>query len=137
MPVADPAKLAAAILTATQRTGIRFVVSSLSPDLRRLLAEATANAQAQAQAPAPAGQVLVIRQAPHDWLFPRTAAVVHHDGAGTTGAAVVARAVHDRLISDLAAELAQRTPTRCASSSASSARARWPTHTRCTPSSVT
>ncbi|MGW6459880.1 glycosyltransferase [Streptomyces sp. NPDC055078] len=23
---------------------------------------------------------------PHDWLFPRTAAVVHHAGAGTTGA---------------------------------------------------
>ncbi|MFD0491303.1 nucleotide disphospho-sugar-binding domain-containing protein [Saccharopolyspora spinosporotrichia] len=25
---------------------------------------------------------------PHDWLFPRTAAVVHHGGAGTTGAGV-------------------------------------------------
>ncbi len=26
----------------------------------------------------------VIRSAPHDWLFPRTAAVIHHGGAGTT-----------------------------------------------------
>ncbi len=30
--------------------------------------------------------VLVIREAPHDWLFPRVAAVVHHGGAGTTAA---------------------------------------------------
>jgi sterol 3beta-glucosyltransferase len=25
---------------------------------------------------------------PHDWLFPQVAAVVHHGGAGTTGAAL-------------------------------------------------
>jgi sterol 3beta-glucosyltransferase len=31
--------------------------------------------------------VLAIGEAPHDWLLPRTAAVVHHAGAGTTGAA--------------------------------------------------
>lgn len=30
--------------------------------------------------------VLVIESAPHDWLFPRVAAVVHHGGAGTTAA---------------------------------------------------
>lgn len=30
--------------------------------------------------------VLQIEQAPHDWLFPRVAAVVHHGGAGTTAA---------------------------------------------------
>lgn len=29
--------------------------------------------------------VLVIEGAPHDWLFPRVSAVVHHGGAGTTG----------------------------------------------------
>src|SRR6516165_11038559 len=27
-----------------------------------------------------------IDDAPHDWLFPRVAAVVHHGGAGTTAA---------------------------------------------------
>lgn len=31
-------------------------------------------------------QVLVVRDVPHEWLFPRTAAVVHHGGAGTTAA---------------------------------------------------
>jgi sterol 3beta-glucosyltransferase len=50
-------------------------VASSSPELRRLL---------------PAGRFLVIRNAPHDWLFPRVQAVVHHGGAGTTGAAVAA-----------------------------------------------
>jgi sterol 3beta-glucosyltransferase len=30
--------------------------------------------------------VLVVRDIPHEWLLPRTAAVVHHGGAGTTAA---------------------------------------------------
>ncbi len=30
--------------------------------------------------------VLAIDEAPHDWLFPRVSAVVHHGGAGTTAA---------------------------------------------------
>ncbi|GAA1287478.1 glycosyl transferase family 1 [Planotetraspora silvatica] len=32
--------------------------------------------------------VLLIDQAPHDWLFPRMAAVTHHGGSGTTAAAL-------------------------------------------------
>lgn len=32
--------------------------------------------------------VLKLEEAPHDWLFPRVAAVVHHGGAGTTAAAL-------------------------------------------------
>lgn len=32
--------------------------------------------------------VCVIEGAPHDWLFPRMAAIVHHGGAGTTAAAL-------------------------------------------------
>jgi sterol 3beta-glucosyltransferase len=31
-------------------------------------------------------EVFLIESIPHDWLFPRMAAVVHHGGAGTTGA---------------------------------------------------
>lgn len=30
--------------------------------------------------------ILALRDAPHDWLFPRMAAVVHHGGSGTTAA---------------------------------------------------
>ncbi|MFB9903731.1 glycosyltransferase [Allokutzneria oryzae] len=32
--------------------------------------------------------VFSVGDVPHEWLFPRTAAVVHHGGAGTTGAAL-------------------------------------------------
>jgi len=32
------------------------------------------------------GEVLQLEGAPHDWLYPRSSAVVHHGGAGTTGA---------------------------------------------------
>jgi len=34
--------------------------------------------------------VFVTTEAPHDWLYPRMAAVVHHGGAGTTGAGFTA-----------------------------------------------
>jgi sterol 3beta-glucosyltransferase len=78
MPVDDPAKLAAAIIAAVQQTGLRAIVSSLSPELRRLLPQGSQR------------KIMMIRQAPHDWLFPRMAAIVHHGGAGTTGAAVMA-----------------------------------------------
>jgi sterol 3beta-glucosyltransferase len=74
MPVADPARLADAIVTATRETATRAVLFSLDPQLRRHLGQQRT--------------VTVIRQAPHDWLFPRMSAVVHHGGAGTTGAAV-------------------------------------------------
>jgi sterol 3beta-glucosyltransferase len=30
------------------------------------------------------------KELPHDWLFPRVSAIVHHGGAGTTGAALMA-----------------------------------------------
>lgn len=33
-------------------------------------------------------EILPLDSAPHDWLFPRVAAVVHHGGAGTTAAAL-------------------------------------------------
>lgn len=32
--------------------------------------------------------ICMIDEAPHDWLFPRMAAIVHHGGAGTTAAAL-------------------------------------------------
>ena len=34
----------------------------------------------------------VVQEAPHEWLFPRCAAVVHHGGAGTTARALWAGA---------------------------------------------
>jgi len=34
--------------------------------------------------------VFILEDCPHDWLFPRCAAVVHHGGAGTTAAGLIA-----------------------------------------------
>ncbi len=34
--------------------------------------------------------IFKIDNAPHEWLFPRMSAIVHHGGAGTTGAALKA-----------------------------------------------
>lgn len=36
----------------------------------------------------PSEQLCVVDNVPHHWLFPRMAAIVHHGGAGTTGAAL-------------------------------------------------
>jgi sterol 3beta-glucosyltransferase len=33
-------------------------------------------------------EIFVLEAVPHDWLFPKVAAIVHHGGAGTTGAAI-------------------------------------------------
>jgi UDP:flavonoid glycosyltransferase YjiC (YdhE family) len=75
MPSLDAARLAASVMTAAEDNDVRVVVASLDPALRRLL---------------PSGRFLVIRNAPHDWLFRRVDAIVHHGGAGTTAAALYA-----------------------------------------------
>jgi sterol 3beta-glucosyltransferase len=57
------------VAAAVKRAGVRAVVQSGWAEL------------------AGAGDdILVVGDLPHSWLFPRTAAVVHHAGAGTTGA---------------------------------------------------
>jgi sterol 3beta-glucosyltransferase len=59
-------------LEAASRSGQRVVLLSKREDVEGL--ELSEN-------------VFCIESAPHDWLFPRMAAVVQHGGAGTTGAA--------------------------------------------------
>lgn len=57
------------VAAAVNRAGVRAVVQSGWAGL------------------APSGDdILLVGDLPHDWLFPRMAAVVHHAGAGTTGA---------------------------------------------------
>ena len=46
--------------------------------------------------------VFYVEKIPHDWLFPRMAAVVHHGGAGTTGAGL--RAGVPSIITPVAAD---------------------------------
>jgi len=41
-----------------------------------------------ARLPGTPDEVLIVEDAPHQWLFPRVAAAVHHGGAGTTAASL-------------------------------------------------
>lgn len=71
MTDAQPQQLLATVLAALARSGQRAVLHSGWADLER------------ADLPP---SVLPVGFVPHDWLFPRVAAVVHHGGAGTTAA---------------------------------------------------
>jgi UDP:flavonoid glycosyltransferase YjiC (YdhE family) len=62
-------RLSELVAAAVQRAGVRAVVQA-----------------GWAELGGGGDDVLAIGDVPHDWLFPRTAAVVHHAGAGTTGA---------------------------------------------------
>ena len=69
----NPARTSAIIVDALRRAGRRGVLAAGWAGL-----EATGD------------DVVVVGEVPHQWLFPRCAAVVHHGGAGTTGTAVSA-----------------------------------------------
>ncbi|MFE9257700.1 glycosyltransferase [Streptomyces sp. NPDC006879] len=66
---ADAERLSRLVTTALRRARVRAVVQSGWSGLR-----------------AEGDEVLTVPELPHDWLFPRMAAVVHHAGAGTTAA---------------------------------------------------
>jgi UDP:flavonoid glycosyltransferase YjiC (YdhE family) len=67
----DPAAVTALVLGAIRKAGVRAVLLSGWGGLTALTE---------------ADDVFCADALPHDWLFPRVRAVVHHGGAGTTGA---------------------------------------------------
>ncbi|MBL7258970.1 glycosyltransferase [Paractinoplanes lichenicola] len=69
MPARDSRALSALVVQAARSAGVRVVLSSGWAGL-----DATGD------------DVLTVSDVPHEWLFPRMAAVVHHAGAGTTAA---------------------------------------------------
>ncbi|MFB8240559.1 glycosyltransferase [Kitasatospora purpeofusca] len=71
MAVGEGERLGELVAGAVQRAGVRAVVQAGWAGLDGFGAD-----------------VLAVGDVPHDWLFPRTAAVVHHAGAGTTAAAL-------------------------------------------------
>jgi sterol 3beta-glucosyltransferase len=73
MTGSDPGGLDRIVLDAVARSGRRAILLSGWSD------EGAAH---------PPTNVLRLEAAPHDWLLPRTSAVVHHGGAGTTAAAL-------------------------------------------------
>lgn len=71
----DPARLGAAVSDAVRRAGVRAVIASGWGAMSHLRSDS---------------DTFVVESVPHHWLFPRVAAVVHHGGAGTTAAGLVA-----------------------------------------------
>jgi UDP:flavonoid glycosyltransferase YjiC (YdhE family) len=69
MIVRDPEKTAAIVLQALQLAGLRGLMAAGWGGLAGV---------------EPSDNVFWLHEAPHDWLFPQMAAVVHHGGAGTT-----------------------------------------------------
>lgn len=68
--IEDPERLTAILLEAVRMTGVRAIISrgwsklgGSSPSTR---------------------DIFYLGDCPHEWLFPRVAAVIHHGGAGTT-----------------------------------------------------
>jgi sterol 3beta-glucosyltransferase len=72
---ADPARLGSAVIAAVRQIGVRAVVATGWGGMGDVTGR---------------GSVMVVQAAPHRWLFPRVAAVVHHGGAGTTAAGLLA-----------------------------------------------
>ena len=66
----DPAALTALVAGALKDAGLRGVLLGGWGGLQ----------------PAGDADLIYLHEAPHEWLFPQMAAVVHHGGAGTTGA---------------------------------------------------
>ncbi|MFD9099128.1 glycosyltransferase [Streptomyces collinus] len=69
MAVGQGERLSELVAAAVKRAGVRAVVQA-----------------GWAEVSGRGTDVLAVGDVPHDWLFPRTAAVVHHAGAGTTAA---------------------------------------------------
>jgi sterol 3beta-glucosyltransferase len=83
----DPERQSRMAIRALELSGQRGILSTGWGGIARL--ETSAN-------------VLFVDDVPHSWLFPRMAAVVHHGGAGTTGAGL--RAGVPSLIASFAAD---------------------------------
>jgi sterol 3beta-glucosyltransferase len=75
MTSSKPEELTELVLGAVKDAGVRAVLLSGWGGLKSF---------------APTSDVFFAESVPHDWLFPRMNAIVHHGGAGTTGAAFAA-----------------------------------------------
>lgn len=77
MPSKEPGRLTETVMAALAQTGHRAILATGWGGLAR------DHLPAQV-----ADQVFLMEKAPHSWLFPKCAAIVHHGGAGTTHEAV-------------------------------------------------
>ncbi|KAH9124331.1 hypothetical protein AeMF1_004885 [Aphanomyces euteiches] len=78
MVIPHPAKTTQTIIDAATEAQVRVVIQSSWSDMSN---------GGSIEIP---DNLFILGNCPHDWLFPRMAAVVHHGGAGTTGAGLLA-----------------------------------------------
>jgi len=86
MLAVSPEHMACLAVRALRRTGLRGVVLGGWAKLSAQMLQGQPDSE-ELQAYA-AENVLFIPTAPHEWLFPRCAVIVHHGGSGTTAAAL-------------------------------------------------
>ncbi|KAF5093820.1 hypothetical protein D0Z00_003849 [Geotrichum galactomycetum] len=79
--VPKPAELTKAVIKSVQAAGVRCVLSKGWSDRYG----AKDNSVPEVELPS---DIYQIKSAPHDWLFPKLDAAVHHGGSGTTGASL-------------------------------------------------
>lgn len=75
MNPADAARVSDLAAAAGRQAGVRMVIQAGQP-----------GSDGAAPVGGAPGETISIGDVPHDWLFPQMAAVIHHAGAGTTGA---------------------------------------------------
>jgi UDP:flavonoid glycosyltransferase YjiC (YdhE family) len=75
--VKDPLNLTLIIFEAVRRTGQRAIISKGWSNIG-------------VGVPETRGDIFLLGNCPHEWLFPRVSCVVHHGGAGTTAASLLA-----------------------------------------------
>ncbi len=87
----DPQGLAAAIVEGARHAGRRVIMATgwggldAGPSGPSMVSGASGTSGPSV---ASGGDVLVVREAPHDWLLPRVAVALHHGGVGTVAAAL-------------------------------------------------
>ncbi|MFG2140102.1 glycosyltransferase [Streptomyces sp. NPDC048650] len=76
----DPGQTTRTVMAAIRKAGVRAVVAT----------GWGGTTEQEGAGPGGADDVFFVDQAPHDRLFPRMSSIVHHSGAGTTAAALLA-----------------------------------------------
>ncbi|KAF9934456.1 Sterol 3-beta-glucosyltransferase [Modicella reniformis] len=89
MVVSDPEGMTKTITDAVVKAGVRAIISKGWSDKLSTqddgAVEVVQDYRGEEKKVYPSS-VYMLKSAPHDWLFPRVAGVVHHGGAGTTAA---------------------------------------------------
>ncbi|KAG6188188.1 Sterol 3-beta-glucosyltransferase [Claviceps purpurea] len=92
--VNDPAKMTQEVIDAVLKADVRCILSKGWSDRISSKGDATAKQspqqqqQQQHEEPEMPSEIMVIKSAPHDWLFRQVDAAAHHGGSGTTGASL-------------------------------------------------